>query len=312
MDQQTTAFPGTTGRASFQATARSSMSTKEAHPELVNQLMNAAAVHAEKDAAEPDAPCLSDETKTILAALLAEFLGTLFLVLVAVGIQANEINWQMNGATGEDTEQRQGPDSTLTVAISTGLCYTVLIYTFERISGGHFNPAITLAAMVSRRIGILPAVLYIVIQIVAGIAGSAIYDGMSGNDNYGELGVNKIANDFDTGSIFGIELMATFWVTMVWLFSLDLGQAPCGRHRDAQGPMYIGFAYILATALTVRWDRAGLNPARSLGPSIMANKLDQHWVFWMGPMIGGMSGALVFELFLWLSPGNRAEKKQAF
>ena len=226
--------------------------------------------------------------------------------------QANEINWSMNGAASVDASSREGSDMTMCIAVMTGLTYMCLISTFQRVSGGHFNPAITLAAMVSRRIGILPAVLYIIVQIVAGIAGTAIFDGMSGNDNYGELGKNQISNEFDTGSIFGVELMATMWVTLIWFFSLDLGAAPCGRHRDELGPMYVGFAYTLAVALTTRWDRGGINPARSFGPAVLAESWDQHWVFWMGPMIGAMAGALIFELFLWLSPGARNEQKQAF
>lgn len=277
----------------------------------MSTLVTAADSAAIKEAI-PDEPFLSVETKTIIAALLAEFLGTLFLVLISVGIQSNELNWASDGAASVDVGGRLAPDMTMCVAIMTGLTYMCLITTFQRVSGGHFNPAITVAAMVSRRIGILPSVLYIIFQISAGIAGIAIYDGMSGNDNYGELGLNTIDNDFDTGSIFGVELMATMWVTLIWFFSLDLGSAPCGRHRDDLGPMYVGFAYTLAVALTLRWDRGGLNPARSIGPAVLANKWDQHWVYWMGPLIGSMSGALIFEMFLWLSPGVRSEQKQAF
>jgi len=302
-------------RASFAAAANHHhqviVNTPMEDASLLKTLVSAADEHTIQQAI-PDEPFLSAETKTIMAALLAEFLGTVFLVLVSVGIQANEINWSMNGAASVDASSREGSDMTMCIAVMTGLTYMCLISTFQRVSGGHFNPAITLAAMVSRRIGILPAVLYIIVQIVAGIAGTAIFDGMSGNDNYGELGKNQISNEFDTGSIFGVELMATMWVTLIWFFSLDLGAAPCGRHRDELGPMYVGFAYTLAVALTTRWDRGGINPARSFGPAVLAESWDQHWVFWMGPMIGAMAGALIFELFLWLSPGARNEQKQAF
>lgn len=309
-----TAFPSgapAPRRQSFQMTAKSMVPPALEDAALLKTLVSAADEHTIKEAI-PDEPFLSVETKTILAALLAEFLGTLFLMLVSVGIQANEIDWSTDSAASVDASGRLAPDMTLTIAVTTGLTYMCLISTFQRVSGGHFNPAITVAAMVSRRIGILPSVLYIIVQIAAGIAGVAIYDGMSGNDNYGELALNKIDNDFDTGSIFGVELMATMWVTLIWFFSLDLGVAPCGRHREEMGPMYVGFAYTLAIALTVRWDRGGINPARSFGPAVLTNSWDQHWVYWMGPLIGAMSGALIFELFLWLSPGVRSEQKQAF
>jgi len=256
----------------------------------------------------------SPDTKKIMAALLAEFLGTLFFVLVATGIQANEIAWVKDGATETDPEgsARLSSGSTLLVGLSYAVMAALLMTTFERVSGAHFNPAITLATMVSRRMGPLPAALYILFQITGAVVGAKIYDGMSGNDNYGDLAMNEIENSFDTGSIFGVELMATFFVTLVWFFSLDLSAAPCGRHRTIVGPLYSGLAYFVAACLTTRWDRVGINPARSFGVCAIQGKWDQHWVYWMGPMIGSMAGALTFELFLWLGPDNRQNAKQAF
>lgn len=259
-------------------------------------------------------PVLSDDAKKILAALLAEFLGTLFFVLVATGIQANEIQWVQNGETPTDLDgiSRLDSGSTLLVGLAYGLMAMVLMSTFERVSGAHFNPAITLATMVARRMGILPAVLYMGMQLLGAVVGAKIYDGMTGNDNYGDLAINEIEDSFDTGSIFGVELMASFLVTLVWFFSLDLSVAPCGRHRTIVGPIYVGMAYIVAACLTTRWDRVGLNPARSLGACAIKGKWQQHWVYWMGPMIGSMGGALCFELFLWLGPDKRSAAKQAF
>jgi glycerol uptake facilitator-like aquaporin len=168
--------------------------------------------------------------------------------------QANEIEWVKGGATETDPDgtARLDSGSTLLVGLGYGLMATLLMTTFERVSGAHFNPAITLATMVSRRMGPLPAALYIIFQITGAVVGAKIYDGMTGNDNYGDLAMNEIKNPFDTGSIFGVELMATYFVTLVWFFSLDLSAAPCGRHRTIIGPLYAGLAYAVAACLTVR------------------------------------------------------------
>ena len=142
-------------------------------------------------------------------------------------------------------------DTTTITAFAYGMTYTVLITTFENLSGAHFNPAITTAAVATSRIGKFTGLLYILAQIIGGLCGSAIYNGMSGYDDYGEIGIAKVDTNFDSGSIFGVELMATFFVTLVWFFALDLRAIPFGGYRERSGPMYVGMAYFAAAALTV-------------------------------------------------------------
>lgn len=247
------------------------------------------------------------DAKLIAAAVFAEFLGTTFLVLVAVGVQANEIKHH-NDITASNADMKFESSYTLTVALSYGLMYAVLHSTFEKVSGAHFNPAITIAAVVARREKILPGFLLIVAQIVGSVCGAGIYDQMSGSEDYGELGVAKVNSHFDAGDIFGVELMSMLFISLVWFLHCDLRRRPIGRFKDSTGPLYVGLAYAVASALTSRWDRVCLNPARAFGPSAIAGEWDDHWVFWVGPIFGGMSGALLFELLVWLSGGDRAKR----
>ena len=144
-------------------------------------------------------------------------------------------------------------DTTTSAAFAYGMTYMVLIATFEPVSGAHLNPAITVAAVATSRMGKLPGALYITAQIVGAICGSAIYNGMSGYDDYGEIGVTKVDTNFDAGSIFGVELMATFFVVLTWFFAIDLTPGViCGGFRERTGPLYVGMAYFAAAALTVR------------------------------------------------------------
>jgi len=255
---------------------------------------------------------LSPESKRVFAALLGEFLGTLFLILVAVGIQANELH-RSKEISANNADMVMSTDTTTSAAFAYGMTYMVLIATFEPVSGAHLNPAITVAAVATSRMGKLPGALYITAQIVGAICGSAIYNGMSGYDDYGEIGVTKVDTNFDAGSIFGVELMATFFVVLTWFFAIDLTPGViCGGFRERTGPLYVGMAYFAAAALTTRWDRVGLNPARAFGPASVSGNWNDHWVFWMGPLIGGMSAGLIFELFVWLSPHERNTAHAAF
>lgn len=247
------------------------------------------------------------EYKLIAAAIFSEFLGTMFLVLIAVGVQANEIKHH-NDITVLNSDMKFGSGYGMYVALTYGMAYTVLHSTFEKISGAHFNPAITIAAVVARREKILPGFALIAAQIAGSIAGAGIYNAMSGNDNYGELAIVRVNSHFDSGAIFGVELMSMLFISLVWFLHCDLTKVPLGRFKDPTGPFYVGMAYFVASALTSRWDRICLNPARAFGPAVIANEFSDHWVFWIGPCFGGMSGALFFELLVWLSGGDRAKR----
>jgi len=254
---------------------------------------------------------LSRENKLIIAAVISEFMGTMFLVLVAVGVQANEIK-ENNDISTENADLRFGSGYTVTIALTYGFTYAVLHSTFSKISGAHFNPAITIAAVVARREKILPGVVLIIAQIIGSICGAGIYNSMSGSDDYGNLGRAKVNNHFDSGSIFGVELLSLMFISLVWFLHCDLRLRPLGRFKDATGPLYVGLAYAACAALTSRWDGAALNPARALGPAAISGDLSDHWVYWIGPCFGGMSGALMFELLVWLSGGDRAKRESSW
>eukprot|EP00039_Didymoeca_costata_P002124 m.57668 g.57668 ORF g.57668 m.57668 type:complete len:291 (+) comp11123_c0_seq3:219-1091(+) len=268
-------------------------------PPAVMMLPSAAPIQTDNRDSSKSKELLTPHQKRIIAALLAEFLGTLLFVLLAVGIQANELK-RSNDVNTDNSDLRYPTDTTIMAGLAHGLTYATLISMFESISGGHFNPAITVAAVVGRRIGMLPGAMYIVVQITGAVCGSAIYDAMSGSEDYGQLGVTKLNTDLNTGSIFGAELLATLFVTLLWFFMLDLTMAPCGMTKNLTGPLYIGLAYFIAASFTSRWDRVGLNPARAFGPAAVSGDWDHHWVYWMGPVIGAMGGTLLFELFMWL------------
>jgi MIP family channel proteins len=252
----------------------------------------------------PNRANLKPETKRMIAALVGELLGTMFLVFIAAGIQANEQSRQ-NEITDNNADLRMSSSYILTMALGYGLTYTSISVAFVRVSGAHFNPAISIAAIVGKRIPFGLGIFYVFAQMTGAACGSAMFDGLSGEKDLGKLGVARVATDFDTGRIFGIELVATTFIVYVWHSVMNPRRSiPHVSFRSETGPLYVGLAYFVCILLTFRWDGSGLNPVRAFGPSLVANEWKHWWVYWLGPLMGGLAGVLLFELLAFLAPAR--------
>merc|ERR1719384_1311363 len=162
-------------------------------------------------------------------------------------------------------------------AIGTGLAMITLYHAFSPVSGGHFNPAITLAMMITKRISMLRAALYVCAQCGGAIAGAALVYGIYGaRDQFQNVAVSN----------FGLEFILTFIVVFVFFSATSPD-----RRAGIDPAITIGLSY-MATLVCYK---GALNPARALGPAFVANKFDLHWVFWVGPILGGICGAFCFQ-----------------
>ncbi|KAL3858710.1 hypothetical protein ACJMK2_008971 [Sinanodonta woodiana] len=207
-------------------------------------------------------------------ALAAEFLGTLFLVLVGCGSIENN---------GQAT-------SVVQVALAFGLVFGTLVWCVQHISGGHLNPAITAGALVVRRVSIIRGLLYIIAQCVGAIAGAAVLYGVASKPEATRLGVNTL-NGITAAQGFGVELMVTFILVFVVLASTD------EKRTDLSGsaPLTIGLAVAAGHLFAFQYTKCSMNSARSFGPAVIKNSWESHWVYWVGPVVGGILAALVYE-----------------
>ena len=163
-------------------------------------------------------------------------------------------------------------------AVATGLAVVTLYHAFSPVSGGHFNPAITLACMITKKVSMLRAAMYICAQCGGAIAGAALVYGIYGaRDQFENVAVSN----------FGLEFILTFIVVFVF-FSAN---SPHRKNPTFDPAIMIGLSYM--AALTCY--KGALNPARALGPAFVANKFQLHWVFWVGPILGGICGAFCFQ-----------------
>lgn len=252
---------------------------------------------------------MNPDKKRIIAALVAELLGSMFLIFIGIGIQANE-EYHQSKISDANSDLRKSSSFVISLALGSGMTYAGVSAAFGRLSGAHFNPAITVAAIVGKRIPLALGLLYILVQMIGAVIGSAMFDGLAGESNIADLGVVRVATEFDTGRIFGLELVSTSFVVYVW-HSLNGARRslPHVQFRSETGPFFMGLAYFVASMLTYRWDGVGLNPIRAFGPSLVAGDWKHWWVYWLGPLMGGMAGVLLFELLAFLSPPKHDSAK---
>ncbi|XP_062850628.1 aquaporin-1-like [Trichomycterus rosablanca] len=220
------------------------------------------------------------KSKAFWRAVLAELVGmTLFIFLSIAAAIGNKNN--------------TNPDQEVKVSLAFGLAIATLAQSLGHISGAHLNPAVTLGMMVSCQISMVRAVFYIFAQMLGASMASGIVYGVRPNNNT-TLGVNSL-NNISTTQGIAVELVATFQLVLCVLAATDK------RRRDVAGsvPLAIGLSVALGHLTAISFTGCGINPARSFGPALIMNKFTNHWVYWVGPMCGGVAAALIYDFLLY-------------
>jgi MIP family channel proteins len=218
----------------------------------------------------------------VLRRSLAEFIGTFALVFVGAGAIASA------SLTGDVSP------SLLTVALAHGLVIAVMVSAVGHISGGHFNPAITLAFFVTRRLAVSLTVAYLIVQLAAAAAAALLIRWLFPGQSAESIGYGSPAIDpgIDVAEALVIEALLTF--LLVWVFFATLADIR-GTFKAVAG---------LAVGLTVTFDiliggpltGAMMNPARAFGPQLVDTSFDDFWIWYAGPILGGAIAALLYEL----------------
>ncbi|CAB3255988.1 unnamed protein product [Arctia plantaginis] len=225
----------------------------------------------------------------VIRQLLSEFLGSLlYLSLVlSAGIGIKSTN---------DNEGRRIEHGTATVliAVANGLVVASIITIFGHVSGAHINPAVTCGAMICKHIKPVKAVCYVIVQIVGGVAGAGIAYLLSSETIRGDLGAIIPYKHLREYQIFGLEFLMTFMLVAVVLSVIDTTR---GARGLGSAPLAIGLS-ITAGICSCSPYTASMNPIRSLGPAVIMNRWDSHWVYWVGPMAGGLVAGLTYRCLL--------------
>jgi MIP family channel proteins len=215
--------------------------------------------------------------KDSLRHFVAEFVGTFALVFVG-------------GAAIMAAQATRMTSGLLAVALAHGIILAVLVSATMRISG-HFNPAVTIGFLAARRIDPIMAGIYIAAQLTAAIIAAYALKGLLPAEltEATRLGGQTIATEISMGQAIGLEAILTFMLVFV-IF---------GTAVDPKAPRIAGLAIgatIAAGILAIGPFTGGsFNPARSFGPAVASGIFEAQAVYWIGPIIGAVAAALLYD-----------------
>uniref|UniRef100_A0A0E0M3Z5 Aquaporin n=1 Tax=Oryza punctata TaxID=4537 RepID=A0A0E0M3Z5_ORYPU len=246
----------------------------------------------------PPAPLLDTSELgkwSLYRALIAEFMATLIFLYVSI---ATVIGYKNQKAT-VDTCTGVGY---LGVAWSFGATIFILVYCTGGISGGHINPAVTLGLFFGRKLSLVRTVLYVVAQCLGAICGAGIVKGIMKHP-YNELGggANTVSDGYSVAGALGAEIVGTFILVYTVFSATDPKRTARDSFIPVLVPLPIGFAVFVVHLATIPITGTGINPARSLGAAVLYNQhaaWKDHWIFWVGPVIGAFFAAVYHKLVL--------------
>ena len=219
---------------------------------------------------------------------LAEFIGTFWLVFAGCGSAVLSAAFPQLGI------------GFVGVAFAFGLAVLTAAYAVGHISGGHFNPAVTIGLWVGKRFEAKNIAPYIMAQVLGGLCAAFVlymivqgqvgFNGVGGfaSNGFGDLSPGK----YSLTSALITEVVLTAMFLFVILGSTD-HRAPVGF-----APIAIGLALTLIHLISIPVTNTSVNPARSTAVALFAQTgaLGQLWLFWVAPILGGISGALLFRV----------------
>lgn len=230
--------------------------------------------------------------------VIAELIGTFWLVFGGCGAAVLAATFPETGIGFAG------------VALAFGLTVVTGAYAFGAISGGHFNPAITVGLAVSKRFSVKEIVPYVLAQVAGAILGAAVLFLVARGAPLFDLAGGFAANGFGDhspggyalGSALLVELVMTFMFVMIVLGVTDT------RNATLKGfaPLAIGLALTLIHLVSIPVTNTSVNPARSTGPALFAGgwALAQLWLFWLAPIAGGVIAGVIYPLVV-----GRAEER---
>ena len=208
---------------------------------------------------------------------VSEFVGTLVLVFVGCGTAV------------------VSKGNLVATSLAFGLSVMAMAYSVGSVSGGHFNPAITLGMLMDKRIKGVEALKYMLAQVLGALCGSIILYAILSGSALADAGLG--ANGYGEASAIGIGLFAALVVEIV-LTCIFVYTAMCvSKDKDFKGAgLIIGLTLTLVHLIGIGLTGTSVNPARSLAPAIllMGTAIKQVWVFIVGPFIGACFAGLLY------------------
>ncbi|GMK58818.1 hypothetical protein CspeluHIS016_0602600 [Cutaneotrichosporon spelunceum] len=226
-----------------------------------------------------------------LIAILGEFVGTFFFLLFSLGgtsvaLQAaNSVTGNINPAGASVANS----DNLLYIALVFGVSLAACVWVFFRVSGGLFNPAVTLAFVVTKNISPLRGVYLTIAQFAGGLAGAAVADGLT-------PGPLLAATTLGGGASIVQGLFLEMFMTSMLVLTILMTAVE--KHRATMAaPIAIGMSFFVCEAFSVYYTGGSLNPARSLAPAAVNKSFPGYfWIYFLGPVLGSLLAVAFYML----------------
>ncbi|KAI5084288.1 hypothetical protein GOP47_0000457 [Adiantum capillus-veneris] len=217
-----------------------------------------------------------------LKAGFAELVATFFFVFIGEG---SSIAYVV--VSGSSTLKPMG---LLIAAICHGFAIYVAIANSYHVSGGHVNPAVTVGLLVGGYITVFKSILYIIMQLVGAILASLL---LKYATDTASLPLHAVGGGDNVGQALVLEIVMTF-ILLYTIYARAVD--PRAKETSSSAPLTVG---LLVTALILcggPFSSCSLNPARSFGPALVSWSWDDHWIYWVGPILGAALAGVVYEL----------------
>lgn len=225
----------------------------------------------------------------LVTRMIAEAIGTLVLVLGGMGAALFAAGFAEGGETGSTGVGHLG------VALGFGLSVLVAMYAWGPVSGGHFNPAVTLGLAFGGRFAWRDVVGYVVAQLIGALIGSTllVLVGVFGPTDWlakvqsGGFAANGFGAHSPAGWSVGAVIIVE--VLLAWVFVMVWAGATARGAQRGFGPLAIGLAYALIVLVSLPIDNGSVNPVRSIAAALYGGvaAVSQVWVFIVFPLVGG-------------------------
>ncbi|XP_049910141.1 aquaporin-4-like isoform X1 [Epinephelus moara] len=228
----------------------------------------------------------------------AEFFAMLLFVLLSLG---STINW---GAVEKDPH----PPDLVLISLCFGLTIATMVQCFSHISGAHINPAVTAAMVVTRKLSLAKAVFFLLAQCTGAIVGAAILYGITPASVRGSMGITTVNMSISVGNALVVELFITFQLVFTVFATCD------NKRSDLKGSsaLAIGLSVCIGHLFAIPYTGASMNPARTFGPAMVTWCWENHWVYWVGPTLGGTLAGALYEYLFCPDPELKRRYSEAF
>ncbi|CAD6565881.1 MAG: hypothetical protein CYPHOPRED_000082 [Cyphobasidiales sp. Tagirdzhanova-0007] len=227
--------------------------------------------------------------KQDMIAMAGELVGTCMFIFLGLGCIKTAQDSQ--SAAQAQTATSLGNQTIIFISAGMGLSLLITAWVFYRITGGLFNPAVTLSLYLIGGLKPIRALLLGLAQIIGGIAGSALIAALTPNG-----GINGAITSLEKGMNIAQGLFLEMFLTAMLVFTVLMLAAE--KHKATYlAPIGIGLTLFVCQMFGTLWTGCGMNPARSFGPSVVTASFPKyHWIYWVGPFLGSLLATGIYSI----------------